>query len=363
MIIAILLLSAIGDGFSSAGLAADPARPVVVSESGLTADPFAKAPLPARFVTPTPDVPDMAPAKESEPTSHEHEQSSTKKMQAVPGLLRRPADPSPLPEGKSVPFDSSIGSILGMALASPTIAPMDRGTRDVIRGTKAKQWYRLTMPELGPTPVWEGYGALNEKGQVEVEKHRLAGTTEEIDGPAPFLLGDSPGWPDSEREAIARGLAAINKRRAERGVGPLLLDDGLCRAAKALAIPYAAGKARAHWGFPDRVRKEGWPYENLHIRNSGFGNTSEGCMQGGSTPEDCVLCLDDSKDPMEGHRQDFEDPKFTHVGIAFAKTTARHPGMGDWTAVVDYGAKQTPGPVPNPKPTPNPNPDGFIYPE
>lgn len=149
-------------------------------------------------------------------------------------------------------------------------------------------------------------------------------------------------WPSDGKEATRRGLDALNQRRKERGAGPVVLEDGLCLAAEELAVPLGSGRAQPHAGFPERVRKHGWPQEDMGIRNRGFGNVSEGCMEGGRSPEECILSLDASKNPREGHRQDFEDPAFTHVGIAFAPNRGR---FGGYVAVVEYGArKQLPAP-------------------
>ena len=51
------------------------------------------------------------------------------------------------------------------------------------------------------------------------------------------------------------------------------------------------------------------------------------------TPAECVLVLDGSRNPLEGHRRDFEDPAFDRVGIGFAAD--RRYGH---VVVVDYGA-------------------------
>lgn len=159
---------------------------------------------------------------------------------------------------------------------------------------------------------------------------RLSGRSRPKPKPTPVVDGT---W-------VPRGLAAINSRRAERGAGPLQLDPGLCAAAAVLAPGLADGTKQPHDGFPDRVRLRGWPYEDKGIRNRGFGNVSEGNSEGGMTPEEAVLILDNSPDPNEGHRRDFEDPRMTHVGIAYAKLTAGPLAKyGGFAAVVDWGAR------------------------
>jgi uncharacterized protein YkwD len=139
----------------------------------------------------------------------------------------------------------------------------------------------------------------------------------------------------------ARALAALNAHRASVGAGPLEFDPGLMAAAEELAIPLGDGRAEAHDGFPDRVRRHGWPFEDAGIRNRGFGNVSEGCGEGGRTPEEAVSILWSARNPREGHRRDVEDPAFTHVGIAFAENRGREYGaFGGCVVVVDYGARR-----------------------
>jgi uncharacterized protein YkwD len=124
-----------------------------------------------------------------------------------------------------------------------------------------------------------------------------------------------PGIQPPPTELARRAMVTLNARRAERGVGPLAHDDGLMVAAMELALPLGLGRAQPHEDFPGRVRRHGWPYEDLGVK-SGFGNTSEGISWGGRTPEEAVLILDSSPDPREGHRRDFEDRLYNFVGIA-----------------------------------------------
>lgn len=150
----------------------------------------------------------------------------------------------------------------------------------------------------------------------------------------------SPPIPPYSSAWVNFALTALNNRRTSKGLGALALDGGLCRAANILAIGIANGTMAPHQDFPERVRAEGWPYENKGIRNSGFGNVSEGCSEGGTTPEECVLILDSSTDPNEGHRRDFEDPAFNHVGISICPITAgTYSSIGGYVCVVDYGAR------------------------
>lgn len=160
-----------------------------------------------------------------------------------------------------------------------------------------------------------------------------------VPAPAPAPEVDEHGWPRDEAVAVRRAWKALNDRRAQRGLKPLLLDPGLCRAAKRLAVPLGKGTARPHDGFPERVRNEGWPEQNCGVR-SGFGNVSEGNSEGATTPEFAVTMLDDSPNPREGHRRDFEDLRFTHVGIAFGKITrGAFATFGGYACVVEYGAR------------------------
>lgn len=149
---------------------------------------------------------------------------------------------------------------------------------------------------------------------------------------------DTRGWPGDPAEAVRRALAAINGRRAGRGAGPLVLDPGLCESARLHARGYGDGSQRPHEGFPERVRSRGWPFADCGIRNAGFGNVSEGCGPGALSPED-VLMLDDSPDPREAHRRDFEDPAFTHCGIAFAPNEGQDAWAGGRCYVVEWGAR------------------------
>jgi uncharacterized protein YkwD len=151
------------------------------------------------------------------------------------------------------------------------------------------------------------------------------------------LVSAAPTWP---ADAASRALAALNARRQSRGVRPLAWDPGLARAAAASAVAVGSGREQPHAGFPTRVRNLGWPYADCRIRNRGFGNVSEGISFGITSPSQGVTTLDDSPLPWEGHRRDFEDPTFTHVGIGFAPLTggifARY---GNFVCVVDYGAR------------------------
>lgn len=137
-----------------------------------------------------------------------------------------------------------------------------------------------------------------------------------------------------------RALAALNARRAERALLPLAADPGLSRAAQLHAEALAKRKARPHDGFPQRVRAEGWAQEDCKIRNRGFGNVSEGISWGSVGIERLVVSLDDSPNPAEGHRRDFEDPAFTHVGIGIAQV------KNTTYIVVDYGARCSSAPLP-----------------
>jgi hypothetical protein len=53
-----------------------------------------------------------------------------------------------------------------------------------------KRWYALTSH-----PGFEGYGALNARGEVVVEWHRRAGAREAVAGPAPGVRGAAPSAP------------------------------------------------------------------------------------------------------------------------------------------------------------------------
>lgn len=153
--------------------------------------------------------------------------------------------------------------------------------------------------------------------------------------PGPPVASSNEGWPDQPDEARRRALIAMNLRRSARDAGPVKLDGDLNAAAQEHADKIAAGRASPHQGFPERVRSRGWTYGDCGIRNRGFGNISEGIAWGGQTPDEAILILDGAHNPKEGHRQDFEDPAFTHVGIAFARMQRRP----EWVTVVDYGAR------------------------
>jgi uncharacterized protein YkwD len=153
--------------------------------------------------------------------------------------------------------------------------------------------------------------------------------------PQPQPVVTPPPAGNDEQGWIWRALVALNARRAQRGLAPVALDQALCRAAAIEAVPLAAGDVQAHWQFPERVRAQGWAEANCGIRNSGFGNVSEGITWGCDTPEYAVTFLDDAASPLEGHRRDFEDPAFTHVGIWMV----RGGGLGGYTCVVEWGAQ------------------------
>ena len=142
-------------------------------------------------------------------------------------------------------------------------------------------------------------------------------------------------WPE---DAVELALAAINQRRGERNLKPIKLDKGLCESAEEHVRGYGDGSQQPHQGFPDRVRRRGWKQENCGIRNFGFGNVSEGVGAGASSPSDVIL-LDSSPDPNEGHRRDFEDPAFTHCGIAFAYNRGTDSWCGGMVYVVEWGAR------------------------
>jgi uncharacterized protein YkwD len=158
-----------------------------------------------------------------------------------------------------------------------------------------------------------------------------------------------PGWPEDRQAARVLALAALNERRQQRGVSPVALDEKLTAAAQEHAEAIGSGSPWPHpWphqGFPERVRTRGWTFRDCGIRNRGFGNVSEGIAWGGESPEEGILILDGASDPHEGHRADFEDPAFTHVGIGIAP----HHLYGH-VVVVDYGAqcaRLTPPPIPD----------------
>lgn len=161
-------------------------------------------------------------------------------------------------------------------------------------------------------------------------------------------------WPADARELA---LAAINERRKARGAGPLALDPGLCEAAEEHVKGYGDGSQRPHDGFPERVRRRGWEQCDCGIRNAGFGNVSEGVGAGARAPGE-VTSLDDSPDPDEGHRRDFEDPAFTHCGIAFAPNRGVDSWCKGWAYVVEWGARC--GGEPTPTPTPDAGEDFML---
>jgi hypothetical protein len=137
-----------------------------------------------------------------------------------------------------------------------------------------------------------------------------------------------------EQGLIWRAWAAINARRASKGLGSVQLDQALCRAAATEAIPLANGDVTAHWEFPERVFAQGWTRQECGAR-SGYGNMGEGITWGCGTPEYAATFLDDDPNPLEGHRRDFEDPSFNRVGIWMVEGG----GLGGYTCVVEWAAE------------------------
>lgn len=146
---------------------------------------------------------------------------------------------------------------------------------------------------------------------------------------APVDRSDLGPWPSSSDHAIFRAVWAMNDRRKALGLPVFAIDARLNRVAADHAGRLGAGQEVPHARFLERLRGRGWTVR-----------AAEGISFGCTSPEACVLLLDGSPDPAEGHRVDFEDPTLTHVGIAFARNTATgYAGNRGWLVVVDYGDK------------------------
>lgn len=116
----------------------------------------------------------------------------------------------------------------------------------------------------------------------------------------------------SELEALVlRAHQHVNRHRASLGLGELILDSRISRVARRHSASMAQGAAFSHRGFKQRATAIGrfMPYrtvaENLAYN---YGNQDPAARAFQSW----------LKSPK--HRQAMEDPRFTHTGLAVAKS-------------------------------------------
>ena len=116
----------------------------------------------------------------------------------------------------------------------------------------------------------------------------------------------------SELEALVlRAYQHVNRHRASLGLGELVLDSRISRVARRHSASMAQGAAFSHRGFKQRATAIGrfMPYrtvaENLAYN---YGNQDPAARAFRSW----------LNSPM--HRQAMEDPRFTHTGLAVAKS-------------------------------------------
>lgn len=133
----------------------------------------------------------------------------------------------------------------------------------------------------------------------------------------------------TDQKTIDAMVNKITELRKKAGVCAVKYDDRLGRSAEKHVADLAAGRARPHDGFPDRVWVEQkFPQQQCGNR-SGFGNISEGVSWGsaGFSAEELVSILNDNG----AHGQDFRDPVFNLVGVAYLE------GEKGTYVVVEYG--------------------------
>jgi uncharacterized protein YkwD len=108
-------------------------------------------------------------------------------------------------------------------------------------------------------------------------------------------------------------------------------DDRLAKAAQKHADDLHDRRASPHDGFPERVFDSGFPHQKCKIRNSGFGNVSEGISH---IPDDPLFFPDRPRFAVKvlndngGHGDDFRDPGFNRIGMGYKGVHF----------VLDYGA-------------------------
>lgn len=143
----------------------------------------------------------------------------------------------------------------------------------------------------------------------------------------------TPQPPPAPAPSRAVALAKLNALRASAvpHAGPLTEDARLAKSAQYHATRLAQGFDRPHDNLVWRIwTYAGFPHGQCGIRNSGFGNASEGVAEGSGAID--LATLIGALDGDAPHRADLTDPAYRLVGIGVATS----PDGLTWV-VVDYG--------------------------
>jgi uncharacterized protein YkwD len=149
-------------------------------------------------------------------------------------------------------------------------------------------------------------------------RHRLRVVALLLVAGLPFAAGatavERDPTPDSAR---VRELARlVNAHRRSRGLGTLAWHEGAARVARAHADDMAERQFFGH------VNPDGFgPFQRLRAAGIGYRAAAENVASGYVTPRHVLADWLASR----GHRQNLEDPRYTHHGIGLVR--------GHWTHV------------------------------
>jgi uncharacterized protein YkwD len=119
-----------------------------------------------------------------------------------------------------------------------------------------------------------------------------------------------------------KALAAVNAFRAENGLGALVLDVRLSRAAAMQSQAQAASGWMGHYGSDGSTAKDRAARAGYHAKIA-----SENVASGQKSFADAMHFWEESS----GHRTNLLRPNVTAIGVAMAKTKSGHPY---WTLVL-----------------------------
>jgi hypothetical protein len=142
-----------------------------------------------------------------------------------------------------------------------------------------------------------------------------------------FCVAQQTG-PQSDEQSIVQ---AINRERADRGLGPLRWDDGLARAAVAHAQAMTAHSDLSHQypGEADLVTRAG--QQGAH-----FAVVAENIAMG---PD--PMNLEDQWMHSAPHRANILDPRLNAIGVGLVKHGGYYYGVADFAAgVAELGPQQ-----------------------
>lgn len=159
-------------------------------------------------------------------------------------------------------------------------------------------------------------------------------------------LGDKPG--DALKQSV---FDQANKLRQAKGVPLFVYDARLEQAAQKHAAALAAGTARPHDGWPERLYQAGFPKDDNCFISRMRCNVTEGIVQTPTGLDNTALAVLVSSGPGEGHYDDFYDAKINRVGIGTGEGSV---GYLHNHLVLDYGRLCDVHPDPEPDP---PKPD------